>query len=67
MASVLLKGVIFGWSDRTPIALTPACSNKAVRYADGEFDSQFNRIIIVREGKYSWLFLCLQNISQLEG
>ena len=65
MASILLEGAIFGWSDRTPIALTPAYANKAVRYADGEFDSQFNRIIIVREGKYCWLFSCLHNISIL--
>ena len=31
--------------------LTPVYEMKAVRYADGEFDERFNRVIIVREGK----------------
>lgn len=35
--------------DRTPLPLTPAYENKAVRYADGIFDGRFNRLIVVRE------------------
>jgi dipeptidyl aminopeptidase/acylaminoacyl peptidase len=35
--------------DRTPVPLTPAYENKAVRYADGDFDDRLNRIIVVRE------------------
>jgi hypothetical protein len=38
-------------TDRTPVSLTPVYENKAVRYADGEFDDRFNRVIVVREGK----------------
>ncbi|KAG0606218.1 hypothetical protein M758_9G123100 [Ceratodon purpureus] len=35
--------------DRTPVPLTPVYENKAVRYADAEFDGRFNRVIAVRE------------------
>jgi dipeptidyl aminopeptidase/acylaminoacyl peptidase len=31
------------------VPLTPAYEGRAVRYADGEFDSKFDRYIIVRE------------------
>lgn len=34
---------------RTPVPLTPGYEKKVVRYADGEFDERFNRVIIVRE------------------
>lgn len=43
----LYKQSIHG--DRTPVSLTPVYENKAVRYADGEFDDRFNRVIVVRE------------------
>lgn len=49
---ITLKVTTCVWTDRTPVPLTPVYENKAVRYADGEFDDRFNRVIVVREGSY---------------
>lgn len=38
-------------SDSTPVAVTPDYCGPLVCYADGEFDTRFDRYVTVREGR----------------
>lgn len=40
-------------ADSTPLPLTPDYGGPQVSYADGVFDSRFNRYVTVQEGKNS--------------
>lgn len=46
------SNMIFWWSleDSSPLPVTPDYGSPAVCYADGVFDSRFDRFITVREG-----------------
>ena len=53
------------WLDRSPVALTPSYEvQQSVRYADGDYDAKFDRIIILREGEYC---SCRRRILSCEG
>ena len=44
--------------DRSLMALTPSYeSDQSARYAEGDYDAKFDRIVIVREGDFSELNL----------
>ncbi len=57
--SLLIYSVFGVVSDSTPVPITPDCGLPVVSYADGVFDSRFNRFVTVMEGRLSWISLLI--------
>lgn len=64
--SLLIYSVFVMVSDSTPVPITPDYGSSVVSYADGIFDSRFNRFVTVMEGILSWIILLIYIVGCTE-